>query len=260
MRANKVSSIVIAAFLLFAQNVFSLEVPAMTGRVNDYAKIINSSQERQISEYLENLENASGVQIAVLTIPSLKGDNLEDFSIRTVEKWKLGDKKEDNGALLLISYAERKIRIETGYGLEPRLTDTKCGMIIRNIIAPAFRNGDYGEGIFSAVKAMGAVSTGNSSVSGTRHAEPENDTKDDIASFIYGFMFVIAWILLFSNITSRRFFRWLPWFWLGSMMGGGRHHHYHRGGYDSFGGFGGSDSGFSGGGGHFGGGGASGGW
>ena len=256
MSTKKSVFIFFTAALLFIQNAFSLEVPAMNGRVNDYAKILNSSQEREISEYLEKLENSTGIQIAVLTINSLKGENLEDFSIRTVEKWKLGDKKEDNGALLLVSFAERKIRIEVGYGLEPLLTDTKCGMIIRNIIAPAFRNGNYAAGIYSAVRTMGAIASGNAPLA--EKAVSNAEDSDDLASLFYGLLFVIGWILFFSRVTRHRFLRWLPWFWLGSMSSS-RHHD--QSSFESFSGFGSSSgSSFRGGGGHFGGGGASGGW
>lgn len=259
MKAKKIISAIFSLTLIFTANAFSLAVPELKGRVNDYANIMNKEEEAVTSKYLENLENSTGIQIAVLTIPSLKGENLEDFSIRTVEKWKLGQSKEDNGALLLISLAERKVRIETGYGLEGKLTDTKCGLIIRNVIAPAFRSGKYAAGIYSAVKYMGALASDNAELIEENVTDESNDTAEDLASLVYGILFVLGWIVVFSNITRRRFFRWLPWLWLGNMMGGSRHYNSYNS-HDTFGGFGSSDSGFSGGGGHFGGGGASGGW
>ena len=93
----------------------------------------------------------------MLTIPSLEDDDLELFSMRVVENWKLGQEKEDNGALLLIAWQEKKIRIEIGYGLEGILTDAKCGLIIRNVMAPLFQSGKYGEGVLSAVQYMGGI-------------------------------------------------------------------------------------------------------
>ena len=91
-------------------------------------------------------EKASTQQFAVLTIPSLEGDPIEDFSIRTVEAWKLGTKAEDNGLLLLVAKEDRKMRIEVGYGLEGEVTDLLSSRIINDVMKPAFRQGDFGGG------------------------------------------------------------------------------------------------------------------
>ena len=120
-------AVILFGLTFTAGNVNALEVPALTGRIVDNAKIISSQDKMEISSYLKNLEDQTGIQIAVLTIKSLEGESLEEFSLRTAEKWKLGEKGKDNGALLLVALNERKIRIEVGYGLEERLTDTKCG-------------------------------------------------------------------------------------------------------------------------------------
>ena len=82
-----------------------------------------------------------------MTIKSLEGEDLEDFSMKVCENWKLGSADREDGVLLLVSLDEKKIRIEVGYGLEGILTDTKCGLIIRNIMAPEFQAGRYGDGI-----------------------------------------------------------------------------------------------------------------
>lgn len=130
------------------------EVPALRGRVNDYAELLDPGAERQIEAVLAELERTDSTQIVVLTIPSLEGDSLEEFSIRVADRWRIGQKGADNGAVLLIALKERKIRIEVGYGLEGRLTDLTTGRIIRDVIAPQFKMGRPREGISNGVEAM----------------------------------------------------------------------------------------------------------
>ena len=129
--------------LIASACIFALNVPALSAHVNDYAGIMKNSDKRKAEEYLSALENTTGIQIAVLTIPSLEGESLESYSYNVAEKWQLGQSGKDNGALLLVAMKEKKVRIENGYGLEDTLTDTKSGLIIRNVILPEFRNGNY---------------------------------------------------------------------------------------------------------------------
>ena len=198
------------------------------------------------------LDRQTGVQIAVLTIPSLEGESLESFSLKTVEQWKLGQQGEDNGALLLVSLEDRAVRIETGYGLEGTLTDAKSGLIIRNVIAPRFREGKYGAGVLEAVRNMAGIATDNREIISESVKNPQ---KEKSGGNLAGLLFFIVFYLIMRAGFHRRggLFTGLL---LGSMLGG------RRGGSGfSSGGFGGfSGGGFSGGGGGFGGGGASGGW
>ena len=140
--------------LVTAAGLCALEVPAMQGRVNDYAGILSSSTIRQLEESLKAFEEDQSTQIVVATIPSLEGDSLEEFSIRLAETWKIGQQGLDNGAILLVAKNERKIRIEVGYGLEGSLTDLTSGRIIRNVIVPHFKNGNFDQGIMAGVSAM----------------------------------------------------------------------------------------------------------
>lgn len=140
--------------LLFPVLAAALDVPALTGRVNDRANIIAPDARQRIEQKLAALEQRTGVQIAVLTIPSLEGDSLEDFSLRVVQAWKLGQAGKDNGTLLLVAQQDRKMRIEVGYGLEPVLTDLETSLIQRDYIVPKFRSGDFGGGIESGVGAL----------------------------------------------------------------------------------------------------------
>lgn len=251
-----------ALFLCAALSVPALVPPAMNGPVNDYAGLLDSAEKRHLTDFLTNLSDTKGIQIAVLTLPSLEGDDLERFSIRTVEQWKLGKKGEDNGALLLIAVAEKKIRIEVGYGLESTLTDMQSGSIIRNIIAPAFRSGNYGKGIIGAVQTMANLAAGDVGDIDESYASEISDDDPAAASrpsaFVLFLFFVFMMIAM--NRRRRRFGRYrgsgfarsaATAAFLSSLS-------KHSSGTSSWS----SDSwgGFSGGGGGFGGGGASGGW
>ncbi len=236
--------------------VYALEVPVLTSRVMDTADIMQKGEIDELEEYLKKIEDSTTVQIAVLTIKSLEGESLEEYSMRVVENWKLGQKDKDNGALLLIAFQEHKIRIEVGYGLEGLLTDTKSGLIIRNIIAPEFQNGDYGEGIIKGAKMMASIAIQDAEL----ESELDTSSGDDFWAIFVCFIPLMFFLLVFfcelrkkklygPNYNPRPIRTYSD---SGSLYGGHSH------GSSFSGGFGGG--GFSGGGGGFGGGGASGGW
>ena len=239
--------------LLTAFPLSALDVPPLSGRIVDEANLLSASEAESLTSYLESLEDATGAQIAVLTVPTLAGDSLESFGIRVADTWKLGQKGEDNGAILLVALAERKIRIEVGYGLEDKLTDMKCGLIIRNVIAPYFQNGDYGGGITAGVQNMVGIVSGDAELVSKRVAKDALPTDMiPIVAFIIFFLlnviFAIASARHNRRYPSSRIYR--------SAFGSGFSSSSSGGGFSS----GSSSGGFSGGGGGFGGGGASGGW
>jgi len=139
----------------------ALEVPFLAGRVNDLADILSAESESRITSRLRALEEAEGAQIAVLTLPSLEGESLEDYSLRVAETWKLGRADADDGALLLIARDDRKMRFEVGYGLEPILTDAYSRRILDNVMRPRFRAGDFDGGVESAIDAAASLIEGN---------------------------------------------------------------------------------------------------
>lgn len=244
-----------AVLFLFAATILSArEVPPLSGPVNDYAAILSADEKETLESFLLALDRQTGVQIAVLTIPSLEGESLESFSLKTVEQWKLGQQGEDNGALLLVSLEDRAVRIETGYGLEGTLTDAKSGLIIRNVIAPRFREGKYGAGVLEAVRNMAGIATDNREIISESVKNPQ---KEKSGGNLAGLLFFIVFYLIMRAGFHRRggLFTGLL---LGSMLGGRRGGS--GGGFGGFSGGGFSGGGFSGGGGGFGGGGASGGW
>ncbi len=136
----------------------ALEVPPLRGHVNDLAALLDPASRARIETKLTELERDKGAQVAILTIPSLDDEVLEDYALRVAEQWKLGRKGVDDGLLILIAKKERKIRIEVGYGLEDVIPDLAAGRIIDRLMKPRFRQGDYAGGIEAAVDAIaGAI-------------------------------------------------------------------------------------------------------
>jgi uncharacterized protein len=149
-----VGPLVALALLLAAASALALAVPRLEGRVNDYGDMLSPGAKSRLNVLLEDLERRDSTQIVVLTIPSLEGEDIEGFSIRVAEQWKIGHKGLDNGAILLISRADRSVRIEVGYGLEGKLTDLQAGRIISNAIVPEFRAGRFDQGVINGVSTM----------------------------------------------------------------------------------------------------------
>jgi uncharacterized protein len=228
--------------LLVAQAAFSLQIPEKPkGRVSDYAGLLTDEQIVRLDARLLRFEEETTNQIVVAIFKSLEGESLEDFSIRLAESWKIGTRK-DNGVILLVFLDDRKLRIEVGYGLEGALTDATSSSIIRNDIAPRFRQGDYYGGIEAGIEKMIEATKGE------YKTEPNNEQKG------IGWKNLLILALLFII---------LPFF--GAPIWAGRRRYYTlgSGGWGSGGDYsrgGSSGGGFSGGGGSFGGGGASGGW
>ena len=123
-----------AAFL--AGSAFALDVPSLTGRVVDNAKVFSAEQHRELTRMLEELEKATTAQVVVLTVPSLKGDTPFDFSQRVFDQWKLGQKDKNNGLLVLFAVKEKKGRVHTGYGLEGIIPDAERVMIGERLFIP----------------------------------------------------------------------------------------------------------------------------
>jgi uncharacterized protein len=142
------------ALVAAALPLAALDVPFLSGRVVDQADLLTPEERQRIDEKLRAFEEKSGAQIAVLTIESLEGEPLEDYSLRVAETWKLGREKFDDGALFLVAEQDRKMRIEVGYGLEDTLTDLQAGQILDNGVRPLFREGRFGAGIEGGVDAI----------------------------------------------------------------------------------------------------------
>ena len=257
---KKKSSLLTVLILIFACTALgALEVPALKGYVNDYAGILSSSEEQQISQIFSAMEKTTSVQGSVLTIASLEGESIESFSLRTVEDWKLGQADRDNGLLIILAMEEKKIRIEVGYGLEGTMTDAKSGYIIREIVIPQFKKGNFANGLYQGASAVSGVITSTSDISEEELSSYRRKEKSSRPGIPFNFIIFIIIIILSSiGRMGRRRGGLFNALFLGSMLGSSSRR---RGGFGggSFGG-GGFGGGFGGGGGGFGGGGASGGW
>jgi uncharacterized protein len=239
------------------------------GYVSDFAQVISPESRAQLEQYCAALEKSTGVQFALVTVPSLDGQPVEDVANDMFRKWGVGKKGEDNGLLLLLSIQDRRSRLEVGYGLEPIITDGDAGSLLR-AMRPYLRAERYGDAMLVAANQIGSEIAAAKGVSiqepapAPRQPRRERGIPTGALSFIVMF---IVFAVLSSALGGRRGPRGggglggaLPWLILGSMMRGGR-----GGGFGgSGGGFGGFDSGGGGfggfGGGDSGGGGASGSW
>ena len=256
----------------------TITVPKLSGRVVDGAVMLSPQSRADLMAKLDEHERKTGNQIVVLTIPSLGGEVLEDYSLQVARKWKLGQKDLDNGVLFLIAKNDRKMRIEVGYGLEGTLTDAIASFIIRQTVAPLFKQGLFDGGIVAGTGQVIEVLEADTAAleSWKNRAKPSNSGNAPQWPVL---VFLAIWLMIFfgglvSSILVRTFgteikpghYRWLgidtgpnaprakrrrsnTGGWVGGSSGGG---------WSSGGGFGGG--GFGGGGGGFGGGGSSGGW
>lgn len=231
----------------FSQEV---KIPQLLRRVTDFTNTLSTSEINALENDLARFEDTTSTQIVVVMIQSLGGESIEDFSLRTAEVNGIGQKKTDNGALLLIAKDDRKIRIEVGYGLEGALPDGLAGHIIRREITPHFKSNDYYSGIKAGIDAI---------MQATRN-EYKSDQKESDSKSIPGLFFLLLlFLVVFMIARSRK--RSAGILGAGSLpiflgTGQGRRSSRSTSGWGGGGGFG----GFSGGGGSFGGGGASGSW
>ncbi len=155
MKIIKATIAFIAFLLLSSANLIqAINYPQPLGYVNDLAQILTPEFRNQLENQLTRFETDTQSEIAVLTIPSLEGQTIEQYAVAIFDQWQIGKKNQDNGLLLLIAPNEREVRLEVGYGLEPIINDGRAGEIIRNQITPAFREQDYQKGIQDAVNQI----------------------------------------------------------------------------------------------------------
>ncbi len=186
-----------AATLFLTTAAVALDVPPLTGRIVDLAHVLPNSTTESLTAQLATHETQSSNQVAVLIVPSLEGEPLEEFSHRVATSWKLGQKGSDNGVLLLVAMKERKVRIEVGYGLEGVLTDIRSAHIIRNEIVPRFRAGDIPGGVTGGINAI--VKTIEGTYQASEKAVPREET-DIIGQAVVAVVVGLLVGLLFMNL------------------------------------------------------------
>ena len=295
---NAARASILALLLCWACSALALvAVPPLSGRVVDQTGTLAAGDIASLTQTLKDLETRKGSQIAVLIVPTTDGEAIEQFSLRVAEAWKIGRKKIDDGALLVIAKNDRRLRIEVGYGLEGALTDATTKRIIDEDITPKFKSGDFAGGVSAGVDRMVRVAEGE------KLPDPEPPHWQDSQSFnpedLFNPFLIIPAIFfggllrslmgrLLGSATAGALTALIAWFVVGSMLAaviagviaslfvlisdgftsaGPPGRRGSTGGWSggsggswSSGGSSSSSGGFSGGGGSFGGGGASGSW
>jgi uncharacterized protein len=294
---NAARASLLALLLCWAASALALvAVPPLSGRVVDQTGTLAASDIASLTQTLKDLETRKGSQIAVLIVPTTDGEAIEPFSLRVAEAWKIGRKKIDDGALLVIAKNDRRLRIEVGYGLEGALTDATTKRIIDEDITPRFKAGDFGGGVAAGIDKIVRI------VNGEKLPEPEPPHWQDSQSFdpsdLFNPFLIIPAVLfggllrglmgrLLGSAAAGALTALIAWFMVGSVLaavivgvvaslfvlisdgftsaGPGRRGSPGgwsggSGGSWSSGGSSSDSGGFSGGGGSFGGGGASGSW
>ena len=219
-------------FLSFAVFVYAQNVPQPSGWVNDFANVISPEYKDKISSLIEELEQKTSSEIAVVTIDSISPYTEVEYARMLFDRWKPGKKGKDNGVLVFLAVKERRWRIETGYGVEGILPDGLCGEIGREFMVPYFKEGGYSQGLYQGVAKIAQIISGKSPAELGLTAKGKNFSRLDLSDFI-----VLALILIFF---------WFPFIF---RKKSGYHNGsvYYGGGFGGFGGGGGGGGGAGGG-------------
>ncbi|HEY1287805.1 MAG TPA: TPM domain-containing protein [Burkholderiales bacterium] len=278
--------------LLFAAAAWAdVPVPPLKARVTDLTATLKPEQAVSLEQLLQSFEARKGSQIAVLIVPTTAPETIEQYSLRVAEQWKIGRKKVDDGAILVVAKDDRALRIEVGYGLEGALNDATANRIIREVIVPRFREGDFYGGINAGIDRMIRVIDGEPLPAPAKAAPPADEGLLQILPVLLVLALVAGAVLrrllgrVAGSLATGGVVGGLAWLLAGTLavallaaivaflftlmsgVGGiGRRYYggfpggWGGGGWGGGGFGGGGGGGFSGGGGSFGGGGASGRW
>jgi len=215
---NAARAFLLALLLCWASIAFAdVAVPPLSGRVVDKTGTLSSGDIASLTQTLQNLEARKGSQVAVLIVPTTAPESIEQYSIRVAEAWKIGRRKVDDGALVVVAKDDRKLRIEVGYGLEGALNDATAKRIIDEVITPKFRSGDFAGGIFAGVYRIIAV------IDGEKLPAPEARRQQDsgLLSHIDPLNPIFIFILFIVGAALRSTFgRLIGGIAIGSIVGG----------------------------------------
>ena len=233
----------LSIFLLLSVAIAAIayEIPQPVGFVNDFASVLKPQTRKKLEILLRELEQKTSVEFSVVTIKKLPPDSdIFDYSVEMFQKWGIGKKGKDNGVLFLVDIGDRKLRIDTGYGMEGILPDGLLGRIRDNYILPYFKKGEYDKGIFNGTMAIAKIIADAYHVKLTGYLKPKKVKSGgldsiDIFLLIAVLFFLAPTILPFILVGGRGSYRsdWDNTFGggFGGGMGGG------------FGGFGGGSTG-----------------
>jgi uncharacterized protein len=242
----------LAAFLCVASNAAEVIPPKPDRYFNDYAGIVTKEAAQRFNDRLVQFERDTSNQVVVAVYPKMQSDSsIEDYTQRVAQSWAVGQKDRRNGVVLFVFPQERKMYIQTGYGLEGALPDATAFDITEYEIKPGFRSGDYEGGLAAGIDSILKAIRGEYKGSGKTHSEQHAGKPSKVGFFV--FLFVVVMIILATRGSRKRGYRYSGFGgpYVGGWSGGS------SGGWSSGGG---SSGGFSGGGGSFGGGGAGSSW
>jgi len=197
--------------------VHAADVPFLTGRVVDNAEVLKPASISALTAALSAHEQRTGDQIVVLTVPTIGDTSIEEYATQVFAAWKLGTKAKDNGVLIVVVPQDRKMRIEVGYGLEGTLTDVVASRIIRNLMSPQFKAGDYDQGVQDGVRAVLAQLEGGANVAPDPAPARANGFSTSFSStgmpwpmriLLGAFIFGIIGLFTFIGVVTPGFTGW----------------------------------------------------
>jgi uncharacterized protein len=248
------------AALLLAGAAFSIDVSTLEpqGYVSDFAGVIGAAERQDLEQYCARVQKSTGAQMAFVTIRTLDGAPVEDIANSLFRRWGIGSKQNNEGLLLLLVVADRRSRLEVGYGLEPVITDGTAGELLR-AMRPALRENKFAEALGTAAHELGDRIARSKNITipeqnRPRSRVPEEQQEPAIPWGILVWVGILLFLFAGAGRRRRGFYGgggggFLPGLILGSMMNRSHYGGYSRGGFggydsgDSFGGFGGGDSG-----------------
>lgn len=232
---------VFLSLILFPLFVFAQDVPEPIGWINDFANVISLEYKSKLNSLIEEVEEKTTAEIAVVTVNSIAPYDEKAYARLLFDNWNLGKKGKDNGILVLLAIKERRWCIETGYGLEGILSDSRCGEIGRNYMVPYFKDGRYSEGLYYGITviskviaedahvSLNSIAGSNETLSTKNTSEGYNASREAIP-FI--FLFFLFFFLLIPTLFRRRNDPYYGgWGYGGGSWGGGS-----SGGFGGFGG------------------------
>jgi uncharacterized protein len=243
-------AVLLLFFLLFSGLASAASWPGPIGYVNDFAHVISAAQSQEMENLLTNLEKKTGIQIAVVTVATVEGADINGAAVDLFKAWGIGKKGKDNGILFLAAIEDHRARIEIGYGLEGAVTDGQAGEILRRDMIPLFKQGDYSQALTNGVHSiLGLLEKSKGMDLGARQDSTQGNAPPDWAVFLILLAIVFVIVYLASQYDKKHPGR--GGFYGGGWGSGGFGGGWGSGGGSGFGGFGGGSSG---------GGGASGSW
>lgn len=229
---SRAKVLLLALFLCWTQAALAeVAVPQLVGRVVDQTNTLNAGYIDTLNQRIRSFEQRKGSQIAILIVPTTQPETIEQYSIRVAEAWKIGRRKIDDGALLVIAKNDHKLRIEVGYGLEGALTDVTARRIIDEVIAPRFKDGDFAGGISEGLTRMIGVIDGEP-LPAPKPEASHGQNIDWISGLLDFWPFILVGALMIGSFLRAMFgrllgataaggvFAVLGWFIVGSLIAG----------------------------------------